>query len=60
MILVFLGLMTGAVVTLIVTKVTHWFELGLLGGWGALFTVAIYNGDLARLFKLIGSTVGLG
>jgi hypothetical protein len=35
--LVTLGLLTGAVVALLFAKVTRWYELLLLGGWGILF-----------------------
>ncbi len=36
-----LVLLTGIVVTLMVVKVTRWYELLVLGGWGILIGAAL-------------------
>ena len=46
--LVIVGLLTGAIVAMVIFKVTRWWELLVLGGWGVLATVAIYNGYLSE------------
>jgi hypothetical protein len=58
MLLVIVGLLTGAVITLVITKVTHWFEVLILGGWGVLAAAVVFNGDLAALGSDIASIFG--
>jgi hypothetical protein len=58
--LVIVAIMTGVIVGFIVAKVTHWVEVLLLGGWGILATVAVYNGDLARFAASVGAFLGMG
>lgn len=60
MTLVFLGILTGAIVALLLARVTRWYEIAVLGGWGILAAVAVYEGDLARFLAGIGAWAGLG
>ncbi len=36
-----LGILSGAVVALMFAKITRWYELVLLGGWGVLLGAAL-------------------
>lgn len=56
--LVIVGIMTGAIVALLVARVTRWYELLLLGGWGVLGTIAVYNGDLSKFIDKLTSWLG--
>jgi|GEM_PF-4785910 len=58
--LVIVGIMTGAIIALIMAKVTRWYELLLLGGWGILGTVCVYNGYWADFISMVRNWAGMG
>lgn len=56
--MVVVGILTGAVLVMVIAKVTRLWELFLLGGWGVLITVVVYNGDLARFWDTVTKWTG--
>lgn len=56
--LVIVGLLTGAVAAMVIFKVTRWWELILLAGWGVLATVVVVNGDLAEFWTAVTTWAG--
>lgn len=56
--LVIVALMTGAIVIMMIFKITRWWEAILIGAWGILSTVAVVNGDLADFWSKITSWAG--
>lgn len=51
--LAIVALLTGAIVVMVITKVTRLWELILLATWAVLFTVSIYNGSWAEFWTTI-------
>lgn len=58
MVLLVLVALTGAITIMMLFKITRWWELIVIGTWGVLGTVIVYNGDLASLTDTISSGIG--
>lgn len=56
--LVIVGLLTGAVATMMIFKITRWWEFIVLACWGCLATVCFYNGYVAQFFDMITAWAG--
>ncbi len=50
-------LLTGAVAVLVFTRITRWYELLFLGGWGALLILVITGTDMGEFGAALGRTV---
>ncbi|MFI7448040.1 hypothetical protein ACIBQX_11130 [Nonomuraea sp. NPDC049714] len=51
--LVIVGVLIGAVVTMMIFKITRWWELIILVGLGSLATVCVYNGYVGEFFDTL-------
>lgn len=51
--LVIVGLLTGAIVIMMIFKITRWWELIVLTCWGVLATVCVYNGYVATFWTAV-------
>lgn len=56
--LVVFGILTGAVLVMVLAKVTRLWELFILSGWGVLAAVVVVNGDLAEFWGAVTSWTG--
>lgn len=50
-------LLTGAVAVLVFTRITRWYELLFLGGWGALLILVVTGMDMGEFGAALGRTV---
>lgn len=51
--LVIVGIMTGAIGAMVFFKITRWWELIVLAGWGILGTVSVYNGYFGEFIDVL-------